>query len=193
MARSRPRWLIGALWALLVAALAFVGLAVVLGPDEAIYWAGNLIPVVVIVLVVVGAVVLVAREGGKVLDSRDQPPSTSTTGAPPRGEGFSTAVYGLLLSLLLLASMAATYFFWLVIRDQWLHERVLVAGRFDQGETMRVLFALLALVAVSSGLLWRNHKKIDSYGSPLEPLFMLVFTLSAALAAVVVFPAIFGG
>ena len=67
-----------------------------------------------------------------------------------------------------------------------------MAGRIDQGETMRVLFALLALVAVSSGLLWRNYKKIDSYGSPLEPLFMLVFTLSAALAAVVVFPAIFG-
>ena len=193
MARSRPRWLIRALWALLVAALAFVGLAVVVGPDKAIYWVGNLIPVVVIVVVVVGAVVLVAQEGGKVLDSRDQPPSTSTTGAPPQGEGFSRAVYGLLLSLLLLASMAATYFFWLVIRDQWLHERLLVAGRFDQGETMRVLFALLALVAVSSGLLWRNYKKIDSYGSPLEPLFMLVFTLSAALAAVVVFPAIFGG
>ncbi len=167
--------------------------ALVLGPDRAIYWAGNLIPVVVIVIVVVGVVVLVAQEGGKVLDSRDQPPSTSAAGAAPRDEGFSRAVYGLLLSLLLLASMATTYFFWLVIRDQWIHERLLVAGRFDQGESMRILFALLALVAVSSGLLWRNYKKIDSYGSPLEPLFMLVFTLSAALAAVVVFPAIFGG
>ena len=98
----------GALWALLMAALAFVGLAVVVGPDKAIYWAVNLIPVVVIVVVVVGGVVLVAQEGGKVLDSRDQPPSTSTTRAPARDEGFSRAVYGLLLSLLLLASMAAT-------------------------------------------------------------------------------------
>ncbi len=193
MARSRPRWLIGALWALLVATLAFMGLAVVLGPGKAIHWAGNLVPVVVIVVVVVGVVVLVAQEGGKVLDSRDQPPSTSATGAAPRDEGFSGAVYGLLLSLLLLASMATTYFFWLVIRDQWLHERLLVAGRFDQVESMRILFALLALVAVSSGLLWRHHRRIDSYGSPLEPIFMLVFTLSAALAAVAVFPAIFGG
>ena len=192
MARSRPRWLRGALWVLLVAVLSFVGLAVVMGPGKASYWAGNLIPVVVILVVVVGAVVLVGREGGKILDSRDGPPSTSTTGAPPRDEGFSRAVYGLLLSLLLRASMAATYFF-LVIRDQWIHERLLVAGRFDQGETMRVLFALLALVTVSSGLLWRDYKKIDSYGSPLEPLFIVVFTLSAALAAVVVFPAIFGG
>ena len=133
MARSRPRWLIGALGALLVATLAFMGLAVVLGPGKAIYWAGNLVPVVVVVVVVVGAVVLLAREGGKVLDSRDQPPSTSATGAAPREEGFSRAVYGLLLSLLLLASMATTYFFWLVIRDQWFHERLLVAGRFDQG------------------------------------------------------------
>jgi magnesium-transporting ATPase (P-type) len=193
LARSRPRWLIGALWALLVTALAFVGLAVVVGPGKAIYWAGNLIPVVVIVVVVVGAVVLVAQEGGKVLDSRDQPPSTSTTGAPPRDEGFSRAVYGLLLILLLLASVATTYFFWLVIRDQWLHERLLVAGRFDQGESMRILFALVALVAVSSGLLWRHHRRIDSYGSPLEPFFMVVFTLFAALAAVVVLPALLAG
>ena len=193
MARSRPRWLIMALWALLVAALAFVGLAVVVGPDKAIYWAGNLIPVVVIVLVVVGGVVLVAQEGGKVLDSRDELPSTSTTGVPPRDEGFSRAMYGLLLSLLLLASMAATYFFWLVIRDQWIHERLLVAGRFDQGESMRILFALLALVAVASGLLWRHHRRIDSYGSPLEPFFMLVFTLSVGLAAVVGLPALLAG
>jgi magnesium-transporting ATPase (P-type) len=193
LARSRPRWLIGALWALLVTALAFVGLAVVVGPGKAIYWAGNLIPVVVIVVVVVGAVVLVAQEGGKVLDSRDQPPSTSTTGAPPREEGFSRAVYGLLLSLLLLASVAMTYFFLLVIRDQWLHERLLVAGRFDQVEIMRILFALLALVAVASGLLWRHHRRIDSYGSPLEPLFMVVFTLSVALATVVGLPALLAG
>ena len=117
MARSRPRWLIAALWALLVAALAFVGLAIVVGPGKAIYWAANLIPVVVIVVVVVGAVVLVAQEGGKVLDSRDQLPSTSATGPPPRDEGFSSAVYGLLFSLLMFVSVAKTYFFWLVICD----------------------------------------------------------------------------
>jgi hypothetical protein len=89
--------------------------------------------------------------------------------------------------------MAATYFFWLVIRDQWIHERVLVAGRFDQGGSMRILLALLALVAVSSGLLWRHYRRIDSYGSPLEPIFMLVFTLCVALAAVVGFPALLAG
>ena len=82
MARSRPRWLIGALWALLVVTLAFMGLAVVLGPGKAIYWAGNLVPVVVIVVVVVGVVVLVAQEGGKVLDSRDQPPRRRRPGQP---------------------------------------------------------------------------------------------------------------
>ena len=97
------------------------------------------------------------------------------------------------MSLLLLASMAATYFFWLVIRDQWIHERLLVAGRFDPGESMRILFALLALVAVSSGLLWRHYRRIDSYGSPLEPFFMVVFTLSAALAAMVMLPALLAG
>ena len=147
----------------------------------------------VIVIVVVGTVVLVAREGGKVLDSRDQPPSKWAAGAPPRGEGFSRAVYGLLSSLFLVASVTMTFFFWLIIRDQWIHEGLLVAGRFDQGESLRILFALLALVAVSSGPLWRNHEKIDSYGSPLEPFFMLVFTLSAALAAMVGLPALLAG
>ncbi len=192
MARSRPRWLIAALSAMLVVVLSFVGLAAVVGADKAIYWAGNLIPTVVILVVVVGTVVLVAREGGKVLDGRDQPPST-TFGAPPQGEGFSRVVYWLLVSLFLLASVAMTYFFFLVIRDQWLHGRLLVAGRFDQGESMRILFALLALVAVSSGLLWRHYRKVNSYGSPLEPFFVLVFTLSVALAAVVGLPALLAG
>ena len=78
--------------AMLAGAFVLVGVlaALVLGPDRAIYWAGNLIPLVVIVIVVVGVVVLVAQEGGKVLDSRDQP--TSTTGALPRDEGFSRAL-----------------------------------------------------------------------------------------------------
>jgi hypothetical protein len=180
--------------AMLAGAFVLVGVlaALVVGPSRAIYWAGNLIPVVVILVVVVGTVVPVAREGGKVLDSRDQPPST-TFGAPPQGEGFSRAVYWLPASLFLVASVATTYFFWLVIQDQWIHERLVVAGRFDQGESMRILFALLALVAVSSGLQWRHYRRIDSYGSPLEPFFMLVFTLSVALAAVVGFPALLAG
>ena len=106
---------------------------------------------------------------------------------------FSRAVYWLVVSLFLLASVAMSYFFWLVIRDYWLHQRLLVAGRFDEGETLRVLFALLALVAVASGLLWRHYRRIDSYGSPLEPFFMVVFTLCGALAVVVVLPALLAG
>jgi hypothetical protein len=88
MARSRPRWLIGPLSAMLVVVLSFVSLAAVVGPGRAIYWAGTyLIPTVVIVVVVVGTVVLVAREGGKVLDGRDQPPSTNV-GTPPSRRGL---------------------------------------------------------------------------------------------------------
>jgi hypothetical protein len=66
-----------------------------------------------------------------------------------------------------------------------------VAGRFDEGETLRLVFALLATVAVSSGLLWRHYRMIDSYGSSLEITFMAVFTLCAALATVTVLPALF--
>jgi hypothetical protein len=58
---------------------------------------------------------------------------------------------------------------------------------------MRILFALLASVAVVSGLLWRHYRRIDSYGSPLEPFFMLIFTLCVGLAAVVVLPALLAG
>jgi hypothetical protein len=91
----------------------------------------------------------------------------------PRGEGLSNPVYWLLVSLFLLASVAMACFLWLVIRDQWIHHR------------------LLATVAGSSGLLWRHYRGIDSYGSPLETVFMLVFTLCAALATVAVLPALF--
>jgi hypothetical protein len=202
MARSRPRWLIAALSAILAVVLVFVVLAAVVGLGRAIYWAVNLlIPVVVILVVVVGTVGLLVREGGRVLDndggrvldSRDKPPSTTFRRTPQRGEGFSRGVYWLLVSLFLLAGVAMTYFFWLVIRDQWIHERLLVAERFDSADSMRILFALLASVAVPSGLLWRHYRRIDSYGSPLEPLFMVVFTLCVALAAVVVLPAVFAG
>lgn len=66
-------------------------------------------------------------------------------------------------------------------------------GRFDEGETLRAIFALVVSVAVSSGLLWRHYRRIDSYGSPLELLFMVVFTLCAAVAAASMLPTIFAG
>ena len=56
-----------------------------------------------------------------------------------------------------------------------------------------MLFLLLATVAVSSGLLWRHYRRIDAYGSPLETLFMAVFTLCAGLAAVAALPALLPG
>ena len=181
---------------MLLGALVFVFVVAVIaifGPGRVFHWLVSfLIPLAVILLVVVGTIGLLAREGGKVLDSRDNPTPTNLR-ASPRGEGFSNPVYWLLMNLFLLASLAMASFFWLVVRDQWIHSRPLVAGRFDEGESLRVIFALLVSVAVPSGLLWRHYRRIDSYGSPLELVFMVVFTLCGALAAVSVLPAIFAG
>jgi magnesium-transporting ATPase (P-type) len=152
-----------------------------------------LLPMALILLVVVGTIGLAVQGGAKVLDSRDQPSSTTNVRNHPRGGVLSSPVYWLVMSLFLVASVAMACFFWLVIRDQWIHDRLLVAGRFDDGETLRVVFVLLATVAVSSGLLWRHYRRIDAYGSPLETVFMAVFTLCAALAAVTVLPALFAG
>jgi magnesium-transporting ATPase (P-type) len=184
--------------AMLLGAFLFVfavALIAIFGPGRVFHWLVSfLIPMAVILLVVVGTIGLLAREGGKVLDSRDNPlPTPTTSRASPRGEGFSTPVYWLLMSLFLLACVAMASFFWLVVRDQWIHHRLLVAGRFDDSETVRMVFVLLATVALSSGLLWRHYRRIDSYGSPLETVFMAVFTLCAALAAVTVLPALFAG
>jgi magnesium-transporting ATPase (P-type) len=151
-----------------------------------------LLPMAVVLLLVVGTVGLAVQGGAKVLDDRDRPSSTNVRRSP-RGEGFSNPVYWLLMSLFLVASVAMACFFWLVIRDQWIHDRLLVAGRFDEGETLRVLFVLLATVAVSSGLLWRHYRRITAYGSPLEPFFMLVFTLCGGLAVVAALPTLFVG
>jgi magnesium-transporting ATPase (P-type) len=151
-----------------------------------------LLPMALILLVVVGTIGLTVQGGAKVLDDRDRPSSTNVRRSP-RGEGFSNPVYWLLMSLFLVASVAMACFFWLVIRDQWIHDRLLVAGRFDEGETLRVLFVLLATVAVSSGLLWRHYRRIAAYGSPLEPFFMLVFTLCGGLAVVAALPTLFVG
>ena len=166
---------------------------VVVGPGEVFDFLFRfLLPMAVVLLVVVGTIGLVAREGGKVLDSRDNPPRTNPR-APSRGGELSVVMYWLILGLFSLASVAMVCFFWLVVRDLWIHDRPLVAGRLDEAETLRVLFLLLATVAASSGLLWRHYRRIDSYGSPLEPFFMAAFTLCAALAAVVALPALFFG
>jgi magnesium-transporting ATPase (P-type) len=183
--------------ALLLGAIVVVGLLaaiVIVGPGGVFDWLVNfLLPLAVILLVVVGSIGLAVQGGAKVLDDRDQPSSSTNVRNRPRGGGLSNPVYWLLMSLFLLASVAMACFFWLVIRDQWIHDRLLVAGRFDEGETLRVVFMLLATVAVSSALLWRHYRRIDAYGSPLETLFMLVFTLCAGLAAVAVLPALFAG
>ena len=166
---------------------------VAVGPGEVFdFLFSFLLPMAVVLLVVVGTIGLVAREGGKVLDSRDNPPRT-TPRAPSQGGELSVVVYWLILGLFLLASVAMVCFFWLVVRDLWIHDRALVAGRLDEAETLRVLFLLLATVAASSGLLWRHYKRIDSYGSSLEPFFMAAFALCAALAAVVALPALLFG
>jgi magnesium-transporting ATPase (P-type) len=182
--------------AMLLGAIVLVGLLaaiVVVGPGGVFDWLVNfLLPMAVILLVVVGTIGLAVQGGSKVLDGRDQPSPTNVRNRP-RGGGLSNPVYWLLMSLFLLASVAMACFFWLVIRDQWIHDRLLVAGRFDEGETLRMVFVLLATVSVSSGLLWRHYRRIDAYGSPLETLFMLVFTLCAGLAAVAVLPALFAG
>jgi hypothetical protein len=164
-----------------------VAVLAIVGPGRVFHWLVSfLIPMAVILLVVVGTIGLLAREGGKVLDStdnrlpildgRDNPlPTPTNSRVSSRGEGFSNPVYWLLMSLFLLASVAMASFFWLVVRDQWINARPLVAGRFDQGESLRVIFALVVSVAVASGLLWRHYRRIDSYGSPLETFFMAGF------------------
>ena len=176
-----------------VAVVGVLAAIVVVGPGGVFHFLFSfLLPMAVGLLVVVGTIVLVAREGGKVLDSRDNPPQTNRR-ALPRGGELSVAVYGCLMGIFLLASVAMVCFFWLVVRDWWIHDRQLVAGRLDEAETLRVLFLLLATVAASSGLLWRHYRRIDSYGSPLEPFFMAAFTLCAALTAVVALPALLSG
>jgi hypothetical protein len=180
--------------AMLLVAIVVVGVLAaifVIGPGGVFHLLVSfLLPMAVILLVVVVTIGLTVQGGAKVLDGSHAPPSKNAS-SPPRGEGLSNPVYWVLMSLFLLASVAMTCFFWLVIRDQWIHHRLLVAGRFDEGETLRVVFVLLATVAVSSGLLWRHYRRIDSYGSPLETVFMAVFTLCAALATVAVLPALF--
>ena len=191
--------------------------AIVVGPEEAIGWlVTDLVPVVVLLGVMVGVFGLLVRQGGQVYDEHDKRHSTNPrerargkargTPSPAAKDGagrvrravlhteggFSDTAYWLLVGLFLLAGAAMACFFWLVVRDQWINHEALVAGRFDDGESLRVLFALL-VAAASSGLLWGHYRKADSYGSPLGPFFAAAFALCAALAAVTVLPAVFAG
>jgi len=208
-----------AIYAILAVLVGFVGLAAIMGPGRAIDWiVTDLIPMVVLFGVVFGVVGLMMREGGKVHDDRYERHSTNSRearrgevrGNPlphtqvhnvglggrvvhEAGDGYSNPVYWLLVCLFVLASAAMACFFGLVIYDQWVNHEALVAGRFDHGESLRVILALLAAVAVASGLLWRHYRKVDSYGSPLGLFFAVVFALCGALALVAVLPAVFAG
>ena len=210
-----------AIYAILAVLTVFVGLAAIMGPGRAIDWiVTDLLPMVVLLGVVFGVVGLMMWEGGKVHDERYEQHSTTNSRAARRDEargtplpragvnsagrrggwlvrktddGFSSPMYWLLVCLFVLASVAMACFFGLVIYDQWISHRELVARRFDQGESLRVVFLLLAAVAVTSGLLWRHYRRIDSYGSPLGLFFAVVFALCGALAAVSVLPAVFAG
>src|SRR5918998_1054709 len=82
--------------AMLLGAFVFVFVVAVIaifGPGRVFHWLVSfLIPMAVILLVVVGTIGLLAREGGKVLDSRDNPPRT-TPRAPSQGGELSVVVY----------------------------------------------------------------------------------------------------
>lgn len=216
-AARRP---LAVLYAILAVLIGFAGLAAIMGPGRAIDWVvTDLLPMVVLLGVVFGVVGLMMWEGGKVHDERYERHSTTNLREPRRGEGrgtpppragvnsvghigrlvrktddgYSDPVYWLLVCLFVLASVAMAWFFWLVIYDQWINHNAIVAGRFDHGESLRIVFGLLAAVAITSGLLWRHYQKTDSYGSPLGLFFAVVFALCGALAAVTVLPAVFAG
>ena len=205
-----------ALYVILAVFVGFVGLAAILvGPGRAIDWVvTDLLPMVALIGVVFGVFGLLVRGGGKVYDERYERPSTtfregrrdeirvtpSRAGADGSGrvvrktDGIlPDAAYRLLLGLFLLAVLSMAGFIWLVVRDQWIGDETLVAGRLDDGESLRVLFALLAAAAVPSGLLARHYRRADTYGSPLGPFFQAAFALCAALAAVTALPALFSG
>jgi uncharacterized protein YjbI with pentapeptide repeats len=99
--------------------------------------------------------------------------------------GLSKLVYRLLVIPFLIACVVTAFFLF------WIAVRALVAQRFDQAESMRILGTLLILVAASSGLLWRqlrNNQKTYFYGSERARFFAVVFALCAALAAVLFLP-----
>lgn len=65
-------------------------------------------------------------------------------------------VFWLIVALFLFVAAPTAFWFYLVIRDQWVLDRPLVAERFDQLETLRITAALLVSVAIPSGLLWAH-------------------------------------
>jgi hypothetical protein len=105
-------------------------------------------------------------------------------------EGFPRWVVWLLSALFVVAALATAYWWWLNIRDVWILQRPLVAGRFDERESLFVTALALTSVAATSGLLFAHHKRVDSYGAPWELFFGVVFALTAVLAAITAVPAL---
>jgi hypothetical protein len=105
-------------------------------------------------------------------------------------EGFPRWVVWLLSALFVVAVLVTAYWWWLNIRDVWILQRPLVAGRFDERGSLLVTAATLAAVAIPSGLLFAHYKRADSYGAPWELFFGIVFALTAILAAITVVPAL---
>ena len=106
-------------------------------------------------------------------------------------EGLPTPVYWLLVVLFALAAGATAFWVFLYLRDAMAAGKPLVAGRFDTTASLRIntlLFAILALT--SGGLFFGHYRRIDSYGSPLELFFRILFGFSGAMALICLLPAI---
>jgi hypothetical protein len=104
-------------------------------------------------------------------------------------KGFPTPVFWVLVVLFLLAA-ASVYWFGLYIRDVWIGEHLLVADRFDSAASVRITTACFASLAFTPGVLFAHYKRADTYGSPLELFFGVVFALSLAMAVIGLLPAL---
>jgi hypothetical protein len=72
----------------------------------------------------------------------------------------------------------------------WIGGHLLVAGRFDRAASLRITTACFASLALTSGVLFAHYKRADTYGSPWELFFGVVFALSLAMAVIGLLPSL---
>jgi hypothetical protein len=103
--------------------------------------------------------------------------------------GLPTPVYWLLVVLFPIAA-ASVYWGRLYIRDVWIGEHLLVADRFDRAASLRITTACFASLSLTSEVLFAYYKRADTYGSPWELFFGMVFALSFMMAVIGLLPSL---
>lgn len=109
------------------------------------------------------------------------------------GEGFPRPVYWTLAGVLATVVGLAMVWFALCLNDFILRGEDFVMGRLDRVDSIRITLVISLCIVIPSRLLISHCRKIQSYASPAEFIFSVLYYPFLFLAILCFLPALLSG